>query len=73
MKFFTVLAALTASTASASHFGGHGAAFAAITPGTKIPSVELDSGFPPKRVNMAEHTAGRKVMVVGLPGAFTPT
>jgi hypothetical protein len=73
MKFFSILAALTASTASAASFGGYSAAFAAIAPGSKIPSVELDSGFPPKKVNMAEHIAGRNVFVVGLPGAFTPT
>ena len=65
MKFFSLLAAaLTASTVDA---------FAAITPGTKIPSLDLHSGFPPSMVNIAEHTAGRKVFVVGLPGAFTPT
>ena len=48
-------------------------AFAAITPGSKIPSLDLDSGFPPNKVNMEEYTKGRKVFVVGLPGAFTPT
>ena len=48
-------------------------AFATITPGSKIPSLDLDSGFPPNKVNMEEYTKGRKVFVVGLPGAFTPT
>ena len=48
-------------------------AFAAITPGSKIPFVELDKGFPPEKVNIAMHVAGKRVMVVGLPGAFTTT
>jgi peroxiredoxin len=64
MKFFSLLAATLASTASG---------FAAITPGTKLPAVEMHSGFPPAMVNMAEHVAGRKVAIIGLPGAFTPT
>lgn len=29
--------------------------------------------FPPKKVNFAEYIAGRNVVLVGLPGAFTPT
>lgn len=71
MRFFvSVLASLAAATA---HFGGYAAAFAAITPGSKIPPVDLHFGFPPQLVNMASLTANRKVFVVGLPGAFTPT
>lgn len=48
------------------------AALATITPGTKLPSVELFSGFPPTKVNIADATAGRKTMIVGLPGNFDP-
>jgi hypothetical protein len=72
MKLFTILAALTAATTSAAHFGGY-AAFAAIKSGQKIPSVDLHSGFPPTMINIAEHVAGRNVIILGLPGAFTPT
>lgn len=45
MKFLSLLAALTASatTVTASRFGGYAAAFAAITPGSKIPAIDLDS------------------------------
>ena len=41
--------------------------------GTKVPSVELDFGFPPSKIDLAKRVAGKKVIVVGLPGAFTPT
>ncbi|CAE8626318.1 unnamed protein product [Polarella glacialis] len=46
-------------------------AFASV--GDKIPDVALDFGFPPEAVSMAKRCAGKKVIVVGLPGAFTPT
>jgi peroxiredoxin len=52
---------------------GYASGFAAVAPGDKIPAVDLHRGFPPDMVNIAEYTAGRKVAVVGLPGAFTPT
>jgi 2-Cys peroxiredoxin 5 len=48
-------------------------AASAISTGTKVPSLELDYGFPPAKVNLAERLAGKKVVLVGLPGAFTPT
>jgi len=42
--------------------------------GDKIPSsISLDYGFPPEKINLAERIAGKKVVIVGLPGAFTPT
>jgi hypothetical protein len=41
--------------------------------GTAFPSVELDYGFPPEKVNLADRVKGKRVIVVGLPGAFTPT
>jgi len=44
--------------------------FAAV--GDKFPSVDVDFGFPPTKVKMAERLAGKKTIVVGLPGAFTP-
>jgi len=41
--------------------------------GDKVPEGNLDLGFPPLKVNVADRIAGKKVLLVGLPGAFTPT
>ena len=49
------------------------AAFTAtIKAGDAVPNVEMHLNFPPTMVNMAERTKGKKVIIVGLPGAFTP-
>jgi len=41
---------------------------------TSLPSVELFQGFPdPKKINISDYCAGKNVIIVGLPGAFTPT
>ena len=71
MKIFTLLSLL--GTASAGTFGTPLAAFAAATP-SKLPSVEVMQGFPDvENINVAEYCAGKNVILVGLPGAFTPT
>ena len=41
--------------------------------GSKVPSYDLDFGFPPTKVDLASRVAGKNVIIVGLPGAFTPT
>jgi peroxiredoxin len=41
--------------------------------GDKVPFANLHWGFPPQMINTAQHVMGRSVLVVGLPGAFTPT
>ena len=46
---------------------------APIAKGDKMPNVTLDKGFPPKKVPLSEIMGGKKVILVGLPGAFTPT
>ena len=68
MKVVAFLAALSASVASVG-------AFSAVKVGGKIPAVDMfyDFGNPDAKYNMAEYTANKKVAVVGLPGAFTPT
>lgn len=51
-----------------------GAVSAAIQVGERIPNnVNLHMGFPPSKIDLAERIAGKKVILVGLPGAFTPT
>jgi len=41
--------------------------------GDAIPNVGLDEGFPPEKVMLGDYCKGKKVVLVGLPGAFTPT
>jgi len=49
------------------------AACASVKVGDMIPNVGLDKGFPPEKVMLADFCKGKKVVLVGLPGAFTPT
>lgn len=42
--------------------------------GDKFPDANLHDQFPPDfKVNTTSRLAGKKTIVVGLPGAFTPT
>jgi hypothetical protein len=41
--------------------------------GDKIPAITIDEGFNPiGKVDMAEACKGKKIVILGLPGAFTP-
>jgi 2-Cys peroxiredoxin 5 len=44
-----------------------------INKGDKIPSVDLFEGTPGNKVNIADAIKGKKVIIFGVPGAFTPT
>jgi len=41
--------------------------------GDLIPHIKLDKGFPPEKFHLREYCRGKKVVLLGLPGAFTPT
>ena len=41
--------------------------------GAAVPAVQMHLGFPPVKVDLAKRCAGKKVVLVGLPAAFTPT
>jgi len=42
--------------------------------GDKLPDVSFDLGFPPAKVPLSKIcAANKKFVIVGLPGAFTPT
>jgi len=41
--------------------------------GDAIPNIGLDDGFPPEKFMLGDYCKGKKVILVGLPGAFTPT
>jgi len=62
------LAARAARPAAASSFLR---SFASV--GDSLPSVELHQGFPPKKYNLADFAKDKSILLVGLPGAFTPT
>ena len=64
--------ALRRASSRASSLLGRGRTFAAL--GDKAPDVALDVSFPgPKAVSFAQRCKGRRVILLGLPGAFTPT
>jgi hypothetical protein len=44
-----------------------------IAVGDAVPSIDLHENFPPDFVNIADYSKGKKIIIVGLPGAFTPT
>jgi len=45
----------------------------ALQVGEKLPSAMVQTGFPPEEFDIASRVAGKKVILMGLPGAFTPT
>jgi hypothetical protein len=41
--------------------------------GDKVPPAVLHFGFPPQKVFLPSYAANKKMILIGLPGAFTPT
>lgn len=66
-RFSSVFAARAARPATSSFLRS----FASV--GDSLPSVELHQGFPPKQYNLADFAKDKSILLVGLPGAFTPT
>ena len=70
LKKLSIAALLGMQAVSGATFGAP-AAFAAPS---KIPLVEVMQGFPDvQKINIAEYCGDKNVIIVGLPGAFTPT
>lgn len=40
--------------------------------GDKLPSLELTEGNPGNKVNISSVAKGKKIVIFGVPGAFTP-
>jgi peroxiredoxin len=62
MKIQALFGAILAATAAAVKVGD-------VIP----PDANLHFGFPPESINLKNRIAGKKVLIIGLPGAFTPT
>ena len=76
MKFVGALLALATSAGAfaPSAFVGRSTTAVDIAVGDALPSATLFQGFPdPETVDTAEYAKGKKMIIVGLPGAFTPT
>jgi len=73
MKLLSVAIAATSATMAMAGPFGTPLAFAAKA-GDKLPSATLFKGFPdPETIDVADYAKGKNMIIVGLPGAFTPT
>lgn len=76
LRATSILAAVAHAAAftSRSTFGVRSMSALGIAVGDKIPDVGLMQGFPDvKTISVADYAKGKNVIIVGLPGAFTPT
>jgi 2-Cys peroxiredoxin 5 len=64
MKLLALVAALVAPLTSIAF---------RIQPGAKVPPTEFHFGFPPQKILAPAYTAGKNMLIVGIPAAFTPT
>ena len=71
---FLLAAATSVGAFAPTSYAGRRATAANIAVGDSIPAVELFQGFPdPKKIDIADYVKDKSVVIVGLPGAFTPT
>jgi len=76
MKLSTLLLAGGLTTASAfapPAFIPRSSTVLNVAVGDTIPDVSLDYDFPPDKIGLTEYTKGKNILMIGLPGAFTPT
>jgi len=75
MKLFSALCGLATAGAFApsTPFGARTSTSLNVAVGDSIPSVDLHVEFPPDMVNLADRVKGKNAIIIGLPGAFTPT
>ena len=50
----------------------HNKAMAQVEIGDKVPSVTLNENSPDTKIDLSEFCSGKKVVIFGVPGAFTP-
>ena len=77
MKVATAILATLATSVGAfapTSFTSRLSTAANIAVGDELPSATLFQGFPdPETIDIAEYVKDKNVIIVGLPGAFTPT
>lgn len=77
MKFSAALCLAGASTIGAfapNAFVGRSNTATSVAVGDSLPEIELFQGFPdPKKINLAEYAKDKNMIILSLPGAFTPT
>lgn len=71
VPFMLAFSGLQSSQLSASRAGS--LQMAAFPADVALSQPDGPNFFPPKIVNVAEYVKGKNVILVGLPGAFTPT
>lgn len=77
MKLSAALFLAGAATAGAfapNAFVGRTSTATDVAVGDSLPDIELFQGFPdPKKISLSEYAEGKNMIILSLPGAFTPT
>eukprot|EP01135_Chromosphaera_perkinsii_P002376 Nk52_evm30s222 gene=Nk52_evmTU30s222 len=60
------------TSASVRSFHSAGALRSKLSVGDRLPSVELDGESPAEKIDISKFAEGKKVVIFGVPGAFTP-